>query len=186
MSRIKGTKSDSSTPSEDVVEAQKDHLNSESRPIWVPKIESYEGAVPDTRFRRKISSNVITEWLKIGDELIQTQDWEGMRRESVVDATDDPLWLALTRSKPSMVRSDGGVTTAGNPFPGLRALFEGTGFFDTWSSVRSPSGTGRPRVGSFAAMAILSWIRGLMPLQLQFMKSFSHTPIVALGFSRWL
>jgi len=65
MSRIKGTKSDSSTPSEDVVEAQKDHLNSESRPIWIPKIESYEGAVPDTRFRRKISSNVITEWLKM-------------------------------------------------------------------------------------------------------------------------
>lgn len=109
-----------------------------------PKIESYGGAVPETRFRRKISSNVITEWLKIGDELIQTQDWEGMRRESVVDATDDPLWLALTRSKPSMVRSDGGVTTAGNPFPGLRALFEGTGFFDTWSSVRSPSGTVDP------------------------------------------
>lgn len=75
-----------------------------------------------------------------------------------------------------MVRSDGGVTTAGNPFPGLRALFEGTGFCDTWHPVRSPSGTGTSRVGSFATVAILSWIRGADAIAVTVCEVlFSHT-----------
>lgn len=66
--------------------------------------------------------------------------------------------------------------TASNPFPGLRALFEGTGFYDTWSSVRSPSGTGGSRVGSFATVSILSWIRRADAIAVTVCEVlFSHT-----------
>lgn len=94
------------------------------------------------------------------DELIQTQNWD----ERVWwMARDDSLGLASKRSPPSVMTSHGEETTAGNPSPDLRALFEGPGLYDTWLSVRAPSGPVHLGWGHLPRCQFLAGFGGLMP-----------------------
>lgn len=67
MSRIKGTKSDSSsTSSEAVLEAQKEHLNlRKSANLGFQRLKAMEEPYLTRDLEERFASNVITEWLKM-------------------------------------------------------------------------------------------------------------------------